>query len=60
MRYRWIRRPRTTQERRVGAWRAKRARLPTHYDDLPRCVQRSWKVHRPYRWREPRDIAVYF
>lgn len=52
MRYRWIRHPKTTQELRAGAVRAKRAALPTAYDDLPRRPQRSWKVHRLNRWRQ--------
>ena len=47
---RWLRKPRTTQERRAGAWRAKRARLPTHWDDITRRPQRSWKAHRLFRW----------
>jgi len=47
----WLRYPRTTQELRAGAVRAKRANLPTAWDDRARCVQRSWKVHRRTHYR---------
>ena len=48
-----MRYPRTIAELRAGATRAKRRHLPTAWDDKPRCIQRTWKVHRKtrYRWR---------
>mgnify|MGYP001559602074 CR=1 FL=1 len=49
--FNYLRYPRTTQELRAGPTRAKRARLPTAYDDISRCTQRSWKVHRKLKWR---------
>ncbi len=61
----YYRRPYTTQERRaviavrgevkVRAKRAPRSStsytLPTSWDDLRRCVQRTWKVHRTSQYR---------
>lgn len=47
----YLRYPRTTQELRAGAVRAKRARLPTAYDDISRRTQRCWKVQRKLKWR---------
>ena len=49
--YNWLRYPRTTQELRIGPTRAKRNSIPTAWDDIRRCVQRSWKAQRRTRWR---------
>ena len=27
------------------------ANIPNHYDDLIRCVQRTWKEHRKNQWK---------
>ena len=64
-RYCWDRRMRTAAEIRANAAvaadeeanelgvvvRGNRKHLPTFWDDLPRHVSRSWKVHRRTRWR---------
>lgn len=47
----FLRYPRTRQELGVGAVRAKRANIPTAWDDLVRRTQRSWKAQRRLKWR---------
>lgn len=60
MRYCWFRRPKTTSEVRANSdpdikLMVRGARLPTQlpsaYDDINRCVQRSWKVHRGTQYK---------
>lgn len=46
-----LRHPRTRQELRAGAVRAKRRNIPTAWDDLGRDMQRSWKAQRRLKWR---------
>lgn len=46
-----LRHPRTFQELKAGEIRAKRRNIPTAYNDISRCNQRSWKVHRKTKWR---------
>jgi hypothetical protein len=57
----WMRFPRTTQEIRANGGKTKwvdgywvcgrRRHLPTSYDDLLCCHQRTWKKHRKTRWK---------
>jgi hypothetical protein len=47
----YLRYPRTAQELRAGATRAKRAHLPTAWDDIARRPQRCWKEQRRIKWR---------
>lgn len=47
----WLRYPRTMQELRAGAWRRKRANIPTAWDDIVRRPQRCWKEQRRIKWR---------
>jgi hypothetical protein len=53
--YAWHRRPRNAAAKRAllascGTLRGV-AVPPSDYDDINRCVQRSWKEHRPTKWR---------
>ena len=48
---RWLRRPRTTSERRQNQthWaRPKRKKLPTTYDDINRHMEKNWKKFRNF------------
>lgn len=47
----WLRYPRTRQELRAGPTRAKRASLPTAWNDIRRRPQRCWKEQRRLKWR---------
>ena len=54
--YCWWRRMKTTQEIRMNQdvehklyTRGKRRNLPEHWDDVHRCVQRSWKTQNKNR-----------
>jgi hypothetical protein len=54
--YGFYRAPKTTQERRkwddeYGRTRRSRQRLVNAWDDMIRCVQRSWKVHRKTQYK---------
>lgn len=66
-RYHWLRRPRTNRERRLenlgsdwadefGKIRVRGRRtapnLPTWYDDIPHCKQKTWKKRRKTQHRE--------
>lgn len=53
-RYRWLRRPRHIGvERFLAAFRLRGAKVPPDsWDDLKRCVERSWKAHRGTQWRD--------
>lgn len=47
----FLRNPRTFQEIREGAARAKRNNIPTAWDDISRRPQRCWKEQRRSKWR---------
>jgi len=59
--YRFMRRPRTTQELRLAAgvvfeddepeWRGRRRNVPTAYDDIILHRDHSWKRHRRTQWK---------
>ena len=55
---RWLRRPRNIAAKRdllfiVGTLRGQGV-PPDAWDDLDRCIERSWKAHRKTRWHERR------
>ena len=73
-RYRWLRHIRTTPERRANTGDAADARangealpvrrsrlginLPSAWDDIVRCAQRSWKKHRKHKFRRIADMSI--
>lgn len=63
--HKYYRSPRTTQEKRESQdkfdnlVRAKRRNLPNSWDDIGKCVQKSWKERRKTKYREKSNYKWY-